>query len=153
MRSNGHGRTASGVASGESSLCQQTDDAAEDEEPDKLPLGPAGHEGAREEEHPEKWIFPEGALCELVRASSDDGDDGRADAVERALHPGEAAVSEVEGREHEDHEEGRENESDRDERRAEDTVVEPAEVDRELRGKRPGGELREREALLVVLQR
>ena len=35
----------------------------------------------------------------------------------------------------------------------EHAVVEPAEVDRELRGERPRGELREREPFLVVLER
>ena len=110
-------------------------------------------ERAHEKQRPQQPVAAERSLHELVDAPRDDRDDGRADPVERTLHPRQAAVREVERREDEDHDERRQHERDRDERGAEHAMVEPPEVDRELCRERPGRELRQGEALLVVLQR
>src|SRR5581483_1157773 len=99
---------------------------------------------------PRDAIAAERRAHELPRAPADDRDHGRADPVERTLHPREPAVPDVERRQREHHDERRRDERERDERRAARAGGEPAEVDRELRRERARGELREREAFAVV---
>ena len=99
------------------------------------------------EERPEQRVASERQARQLHGAASDDGDHGRADPVERPLHPGEAAEADVDRGERQHHHERRQDEGEADERRAERAAADPAEVDRELRRERARGELRERQAL------
>jgi hypothetical protein len=84
---------------------EQREHAAADEDPHHFRLRPGRDEGGDEEDAPEEAVLRERHLHELPRAPRDDGDDGRADAVERALHPGEPAEAEVERGEREHHDE------------------------------------------------
>ena len=97
---------------------------------------------------------PSVSASSLHGAARDDRDDGGADAVEGALHPGEAAEAQVERRRAR-----APSRTTAGRRRAPTSVApsapprSPAEVDRELRGERAGRELREREALACTPRR
>jgi hypothetical protein len=95
-------------------------------------------------------VAPQRHAHELERAARDDGDDRGADPVEGAPHPREPAVPHVQRGEGEHHQERGQDERDGHQRRAKHARVDPAQVDRELRGERPRRELGEREPLLVV---
>ena len=85
--------SAVGAARRLARLRDQRDDAAEHEQPDDLGLGPRGHHRAHDEDAPTAAGRRRASSHELVGAARDDGDDRRADAVERALHPGQARRS------------------------------------------------------------
>src|SRR6267143_1430735 len=121
------------------------------EDPEHLLLRPGGHHRADQERSPEEEITGQRHPHQLERAAGDDGDDGRADAVEDPLHPGKAAVGYVEDGKRQHHRERRGDESDADERRAKDAGANPPQVDGELRRERSRRQLRERQALDVIL--
>ncbi len=96
---------------------------------------------------------PEGQSCELQRRAGDDADDGSPDAIEKGLHPGKASESDVRGGDTPDHEKRGEHEENGDDRGSGDSAAHIPEIHGELRGERSGSELREREAVDVVLSR
>src|SRR5207344_2122951 len=71
--------------------------------------------------------------------------------VERALHPGQPALRDVERREPEHHQERRQDERRRDHRTADDPETYPAEIDRELGLERAWSQLGVREPFLVFV--
>jgi hypothetical protein len=128
-------------------------DAAREEQPRDLRLGPRRHQRAREEDRPRDAVAADGRDHELPRAPPDDGDHRGADAVEGALHPREPAVREVDRGQRQHHHERRQHERRRDQRRSERPGLQPAEPDRKLRRERPRRELGEREPFDVVALR
>src|SRR5581483_14646 len=80
-----------------------------------------------------------------------DSHDGRADAVEHRLHPAKTVESDIRRGQRPDHQERRKNEGGTRNRRADDAAAHVAEVHRELRGERSRSELREGEALDVIV--
>ena len=95
------------------------------EQPDDLRFGPRGRDGADARTAPRAGGPRQRQLHQLDGAARDDGDDRRADAVERALHPGQAAEADVERGERQHHHERRQDERRRDQRRAEHPPLAP----------------------------
>ena len=79
-----------------------------------------------------------------------DRDHRGADSIERTSHPWQPAESQIRSRQREDHHERRSNERGTNHCRANKTRAHPPQIDRELRGQRTRGELRERESLFVL---
>lgn len=127
-------------------------DSGEQKEPDDLGLGPRRDQSAHDEDDPRDGVL-ERAPRQLPRAPGDDRDHGCADAVERSLHPPDAAILHVGCGQDEDHHERWQNEGCSDQRRPERAGLEPAQVDRQLGSERARSELRQGEALEVFLLR
>src|SRR5262245_62187591 len=81
--------------------------SAQSDDPEQLLLCPGDYSGIRKDNEPKNAVAADAAGQELPRASRDDGDDRRTDAVEGALHPGEPSKSQVERREEEHHQQRR----------------------------------------------
>ena len=130
------------------------DRARSDDDQNDLALRRGSDDRIHGEDQPQQHIARERHSHELRRAARNHRDDRSADAVERAgderRHRREVNVKR---REPDDHHERRQHERQTDERRAEHSAARPTEVDRELRGERPGRQLREREAAFVFVER
>ena len=130
---------------------QQNDDSCADEDPDDLRFGPRRHQRGHPEDRPQQAVGGEREPRQLHRAPRDDGDDRGPDPVERAPHPRQAAEAQVGHGDRDHHEKRRQHEREADEGGAGRLALRPAQVHGELGGEGSGRELRQREALAVLL--
>ena len=132
-------------------LHEQHHDAAQDEQAADLGLGPHGDQGHEPAIAHSSRSAAQRQAQELPRRAHDDADHRRAHAVERRLHPAEAAVGDVDRAQRQRHQERGEDERQPDQGGARDPAVDVAQAHGELGGEGPGRELREGQALHVVL--